>query len=95
MKNHVQQLLSVFHSLSQKVSIRDQFSGVKDRYNNIQYILRKLFICGFAAEGAVIYIYYRMHVFILKKKKFCCCYSYYFVKNLQSPGILSKFLEKS
>ena len=54
---------TVFEPLSQKVSIKDQFPGVKDRYNNI-YILRKVFIFAFTVERDVSYIHYRMYVFI-------------------------------
>ena len=57
---------------------------MKDRYDNTLYILRKIFIFVFTVEGAVIYIYYRMYVFILQKKNFCCCYSYNSVKVLES-----------
>ena len=83
-----------FKPLSQKVSLKDQFPGVKDRYNNIWYILRKIFFFAFTLE-VVIYIYYRMYVFILLKKKICCCYSYSSVRALENPGISLKVLEKS
>ena len=56
---------------------------------------QKVFIFAFTLEGAVIYIYYRMCVFILQKWNFCCGYSYNYVKVLESPGILLKVLEKS
>ena len=48
----------------------DQFPGVKDQYNNIRYILRKVFIFAFTVDGAVIYICYKMYVFILQKRNF-------------------------
>ena len=43
---------------------------MKDQYNNIQYILRKVFIFAFTVDGAVIYICYKMYVFILQKRNF-------------------------
>ena len=58
-----------FQPLSQKVGIKDQFSGAKDEYNNI-YILRKVFIFAIIVEGAAIYTYYRMYVFILQEINF-------------------------
>ena len=59
-----------FQYLNQKVSIKDQFPGVKDQYNNIQYKLRKVFIFAFTVERAVIHIYYKMYVFILEERNF-------------------------
>ena len=59
------------------------------------YILQKLFIFGFTLEGAAIYTYYKIYVFILQEKTFCCCYSCNSVKVPGSPGISLKVLEKS
>ena len=36
----------------------------------MEYMLRKVFSFVFTAEGAVIYIYDRMYIFILLKMKF-------------------------
>ena len=58
------------------------------------YITKGIFF-AFTLEGAVIYIYYRMYVFILQKKKNCCCYLYSSIKALENPGISLKVLEKS
>ena len=85
-------------------SIKDQFPGVKDWYNNTYYILRKVFIFGFTVEGAVIYTYYRMYVFILQERNFIVAICTILLKSRKalefcqksrkSPGTLQKVLAK-
>ena len=83
-----------FKPLSQKVSLKDQFPGVKDRYNNIWYILRKVFFCFYFRRSCYLYILQDV-CFYFAKKKICCCYSYSSVRALENPGISLKVLEKS
>ena len=66
---------------------------MKDRYNEIQDVIREVFILAITAEGAVNYIYYRI-CFYFTKDNFYFCYLYNSLKVLESPGILSEDREK-
>ena len=68
---------------------------MKDWYDNIKYILWKVLTFVFTVEGAYIYIYCRMYVFILQKRNFVVAICITPWKTLESPGIMSKLLEKS
>ena len=58
----------------------------------MQYILRKVFICGFTAKGTVIYIYYRLYIFIWQKEMLLLFVQ---LKVLESPGKALKLEKKS
>ena len=57
--------------------------------------MRKVFIFAFSVEGAVIYTYFRIYVFILQERNFIVAIRTTSVKVLESSRISSKVKEKS
>ena len=79
-----------FQPLSQKVSIKDQFPGVEDRYNI--YFTKGIYFCFYCGRSCYLYILQDV-CFYFTRKKVYCCYSYNSVKVLEfcqkswkSPG---------
>ena len=78
-----------FQPLSQNVSIKDQFPGVEDRYNiyftkGIYFLLLLWKELLFIHTTGCMFVFYKKEILLLL-----------FVQLRESPGILSKILEKS
>ena len=79
-----------FQPLSQKVSIKDQFPGVEDRYNI--YFTKGIYFCFYCGRSCYLYILQDV-CFYFTRKKVYCCYSYNSVKVLEFCQNSWKFLE--
>ena len=60
----------------------------------IIYITKGIYFCFYCGRNWYLYILQDV-CFCFTRKAFYCCYSYNSVKVLESPGTLSKILEKS